>query len=147
MGRIEEIRSKREELQSKLRDLEREERDLTSKEVLGKDYVGKYIKVGTGGYVYVRYLKVSTQDVEVDPNNGVSSLILRGPGFSSFHTAKQTAYTFESNQTASLIKDHPKVLQASAEKELVEISREDFKKELDKAIKSSASIFKFLEDK
>lgn len=146
MGRIEEIRSKREELQSKLRDLDREERDLTSKEVLGKDFIGKYIKAGTGGYVYVRYLKVSTQDIVVDPNNGVSSLVLRGPGFSRFHTAKQTTYAFDSNLTVNLIKDNPKVLQASAENELIEITREEFKKELDKAIMSSISIFKFLEN-
>lgn len=146
MGRIEEIRSKREELQSKLRDLEREERDLTSKEVLGKDFIGKYIKAGTGGYVYVRYLKVSTQDIVVDPNNGVSSLVLRGPGFSSFHTVKQTTYAFDSDLTVNLIKDNPKVLQASAENELIEITKEEFKKELDKAIMSSISIFKFLEN-
>lgn len=146
MGRIEEIRSKREELQSKLRDLEREERDLTSKEVLGKDFIGKYIKAGTGGYVYVRYLKVSTQDIVVDPNNGVSSLALRGPGFSSFHTVKQTTYAFDSDLTVNLIKDNPKVLQASAENELIEITKEEFKKELDKAIMSSISIFKFLEN-
>lgn len=135
MGRIEEIRSKRKELQAKLRDLELEERDLMSKEVL-ENYVGKCIKTGIG--VYQRYLKVSTQDVVVDSSN-CSSFVLRGPGFSRFHTAKQTTYTFDSDLsvTGSLI------LINGAKNELIEISSEEFKKELDKAIKSSTSIFKY----
>ena len=91
-------------------------------------------------------MKVSTQDVAVDPNFGTTSLILRGPGFSRFHTAKQITYTFDSGFSANLIKDNPKALQAYAENELTEISSEEFKKELDKAIKSSKSIFKYVEN-
>jgi len=136
MGRrIEEIRTQRKELQAKLRELELEERDLIVKEGLG-NYVGKYIETGNG--VYHSYLKVSTQDVVVDSNNCPSSLLLRGLGFSRFHTAKQTTYTFDSGLSVSLIR--------GGKKELIEISSEEFKKELDKAIKSSTSIFKYLEN-
>lgn len=135
MGRIEEIKSQRKELQAKLREIELEERDLTLKEVFG-NYVGKYIKTGIG--VYHTYLKVSTQDVVVDSNNCASCLLLRGPGFSRFHTAKQITYTFDSGLSVSLIR--------GAKNELIELSSEEFKKELDKAIKSSTSIFKYLEN-